>query len=105
MLAIVHARGEDIPRICEIASASFPDPWSEESFRSELEADGVFYAAFDGGRLDGYLVLRSMGPECEVLDGDRRGDARRSPAVCPGARRGEGLARGARRQRAGPEAL
>ena len=77
MLAIVHARAEDISRIREIAEASFPDPWSEASFRDELGADGVFYAAFDGGRLDGYLVLRSMGLECEVLD----------VAVAPEARR------------------
>ncbi|MBR5381560.1 MAG: ribosomal protein S18-alanine N-acetyltransferase [Oscillospiraceae bacterium] len=77
MLAILHARGEDIPRIREIAEASFPDPWSEESFRRELDADGVFYAAHSEGRLDGYLVLRSMGLEYEVLD----------VAVAPEARR------------------
>jgi len=77
MLAILHARAEDIPRIREIAEASFPDPWSEAGFLSELKADGVFYAAFNEGRLDGYLVLRSMGDTCEVLD----------VAVAPEARR------------------
>ena len=77
MLAIVHAKPENIARVAEIARESFPDPWSEDSFKNELSENGLFSVAFDGGKLEGYVVLRSLDVECELLD----------IAVAPEARR------------------
>ncbi len=68
MLAIKRAKPEDIKRVVEIARESFPDPWSEESFAGELTADGAFYVAENNGSLDGYIIIRSMGEEYEILD-------------------------------------
>ena len=80
MLAITRAKPEHIKRVVEIAKASFPDPWSEESFLSELTADGAFYVAENSGSLDGYIIIRNLGEEYEILD----------VAVDPAARR-EGI--------------
>lgn len=51
----------DLPRVLEIESASFPDPWTEGIFRSSL-SDGTetWFAAEKDGALLGYAGMQSV---------------------------------------------
>ena len=47
----------DIPAVCEIEKACFPDPWSEASFESELSGKNpaVYVVAEEDGRVIGHM--------------------------------------------------
>ncbi|ACU40347.1 ribosomal-protein-alanine acetyltransferase [Actinosynnema mirum DSM 43827] len=52
-------RHEDVPRCVEIEHRLFPgdDPWSENSFLSELDAGNLYLGAYADGELVGYAGL------------------------------------------------
>jgi ribosomal-protein-alanine N-acetyltransferase len=60
----------DIGRIAEIERATFPDPWSERSFREIVEQRGVLALAVDdeSGRLVGYGMCSLAADEGEILN-------------------------------------
>ncbi|MBQ5418127.1 MAG: ribosomal protein S18-alanine N-acetyltransferase [Oscillospiraceae bacterium] len=54
---IVRAEEKYIAQIAAVERECFPDPWSEESFRSAMDTQGtVSIAAVDGDDLLGYAV-------------------------------------------------
>jgi ribosomal-protein-alanine N-acetyltransferase len=70
----------DIPRILEIENASFPTPWTEGMFRSQLrfEDRSINLVLTEGGLILGYLAAWLAYDEIHLL----------SIAVDPGRRRG-----------------
>nr|WP_132113060.1 ribosomal protein S18-alanine N-acetyltransferase [Actinocrispum wychmicini] len=56
-------RREDLGRCAELEKVLFPgeDPWSEQSFRSELAAGGYYLGAFAEDLLVGYAGLALLG--------------------------------------------
>ena len=54
---IIRAEEKYITQIAAVERDCFPDPWSEESFRSAMDTDGtVSIAAVNGDDLFGYAV-------------------------------------------------
>ena len=69
MIKTERAGREHIAAIADIARRSFPDPWSEKSFESELSYGGLFEAAIDDdGAVLGFVIVRPSEYECELLD-------------------------------------
>ncbi len=59
----------DLAQIMEIATASFPDPWSAVLFQQALEQQETpFYCAAEGEHLLGYLVLSFCGDVINLDD-------------------------------------
>ena len=73
------ARGvEDAPALASVHAASFPAPWNAEALASLLASPGVFAMACEDGKvLAGFILLRAVAGEAEVL----------TLAVAPGHRR------------------
>ncbi len=56
MTEIVKMTKNHIKAVCEIENISFPDPWSESAFESEIENESaVFLTAVEGDKAVGYL--------------------------------------------------
>ena len=74
----------DIPRVCEIEKACFPDPWSAESFESELSGlnPSHYLVAEEEGRVLGHMGVWYIVDEGHITN----------VAVAPEAR-GRGLGR------------
>ena len=70
---------EDIPRVCEIEKACFPDPWSEASFESELSGKNpaVYVVAEESGEVVGHMGVWYILDEGHIMN----------VAVAPEARR------------------
>lgn len=68
----------DLAQVLSIEIATFPCPWSLNSFRSEVQNPFGWtrVAAADGGRVVAYLVARFYGDMWHLMD----------LAVCPSAR-------------------
>ncbi|MBU5637310.1 ribosomal protein S18-alanine N-acetyltransferase [Geomonas sp. Red69] len=71
---------EDLDSVLEIESASFPRPWTRRHFLDEMESPGSHpvVAVTGAGKVAGYLCLKQVLDEAEILD----------VAVDPGARGG-----------------
>ena len=62
-------RRNDIPVLVQLEAILFADdaPWTEEMFRSELDAGNYYLVHRDGdGVIDGYAGLALLGSEAEV---------------------------------------
>ena len=64
---ITDATEADIPDVLAIARASFPDPWSEQNYRSAL-AYSVFCIARLEGKTVGFCVVNVSADEAELYD-------------------------------------
>ena len=61
------ATENDIPHIVIIEKQLYPDPWSENTFRSCLNDTTDFFVAEENGAVCGFAVLdRSLGIEAEL---------------------------------------
>ena len=66
---IVPAKAEHLKEIAELERNTFSLPWSEDSFRAELEnEDSHFTAAVLDGTVAGFSILRSFFEEGELLN-------------------------------------
>lgn len=68
---IRQAVHEDLARITEIENESFSNPWPPVLFRGELERPspgGIWVAENSDGLVVGFIVLRELWEEMEVLD-------------------------------------
>ncbi len=75
---IVPARDGHIPAVLAIELEGADSPWSEHSFRQELEsADAYFSAAELGEECVGFCILKLLGTEAEIYDIAVRADMRR----------------------------
>ncbi|MBJ6800101.1 ribosomal protein S18-alanine N-acetyltransferase [Geomonas propionica] len=63
-------RNEDLDSVLEIESASFPRPWTRRHFLDEMESPGSFpvVAVTGDGKVAGYLCLKQVLDEAEILD-------------------------------------
>lgn len=63
-------RDEDLERVLEIETASFPRPWSRRHFQDEMESPGSFPLVAQSGdrEVAGYLCLKQVLDEAEILD-------------------------------------
>lgn len=63
-------REEDLEQVLEIESASFSRPWTKRHFLDELESPfgHPFVAFVSDGTLAGYLCLKQLLDEAEILD-------------------------------------
>ncbi|MBU5613608.1 ribosomal protein S18-alanine N-acetyltransferase [Geomonas azotofigens] len=61
---------EDLDTVLKIESASFPRPWTRRHFLDEMEHPGSFptVAATGDGEVAGYLCLKQVLDEAEILD-------------------------------------
>ena len=58
----------DLPQVLAIEQASFPQPFSENFFRMELELDVArLYVVRDSERVVGYIDYWNVGPEMHVI--------------------------------------
>jgi ribosomal-protein-alanine N-acetyltransferase len=63
------ARSEDASALRDIEALSFPDPWTEADFMQLLSAPGTGgWVCCAGQRLCGYILVRSVGEEAEILN-------------------------------------
>jgi ribosomal-protein-alanine N-acetyltransferase len=77
------AEPSDVPGMLEVERSSFGDPWSSRAIREAMQSEtSQAYVAESDGRLLGFVLARTSGPEAEILD----------VAVLPGVRR-RGVAR------------
>ena len=66
---IQAARSEDAPALRHVEALSFPDPWSEADFAQLLSAPGIEgWICRAGPKLSGYVLIRSVGQEAEILN-------------------------------------
>ena len=77
MSEIRLASEADLSGVAALERECFSDPWSEDSFRSELGEDSIFLVCGADG-IDGFCILRLLTPECEILNVAVRKEARRS---------------------------
>lgn len=62
-------RHADLPAVIAIERASFADPWSPDSFASELERrDRVWRVAEEDGRVAGYAGIAVLGDDADLMD-------------------------------------
>ncbi|GFO63522.1 ribosomal-protein-alanine acetyltransferase [Geomonas paludis] len=61
---------EDLDAVLEIESASFPRPWTRRHFLDEMESPGSYpmVALTADGKVAGYLCLKQVLDEAEILD-------------------------------------
>lgn len=58
----------DAPELARIAAASFPDPWTEGSFRIELgRGDCEALVARAGGRIGAYVLGRRLADAVDIV--------------------------------------
>ena len=71
-------RAEDLESVLEIESASFSRPWTRRHFQEELDSSfgHPMVAVTAGGSLAGYLCLKTVLDEAEVLDVAVKGSLR-----------------------------
>jgi len=71
MIVIKTATEADIPRILEIELEAISPPWSHGTLLSEIYREDSFFAVarldMDTGPLSGFVILRRMGDEGELL--------------------------------------
>ncbi len=65
---IRRAEERDLTAICEIEKVSFPDYWSEEAFRANLDDGSIFNVICDGYVIIGYEILSLIPPESELYN-------------------------------------
>lgn len=74
---------EDVDAVSRLEQQCFSDPWSRAQLEEELEnPDACWLTAIEGDQVLGYMGIRLMGPEADVMQ----------VAVAPQARR-QGIAR------------
>lgn len=63
-------RCEDLKKVLQIESASFSRPWTEQHFQYEIDSPfgHPIVALSDDGTLAGYLCLKLVLDEAEILD-------------------------------------
>ena len=67
-LKIRYMEIDDIEPVIAIDREIFPDPWSEDSLRRQMESSHALYlAAESGGRILGYLGTQLVLDEGEIL--------------------------------------
>lgn len=67
-LFIRELKEEDFPEVLEISKQSFSIPWSLQSFVSEmLNSQSIIKVAEFDGKIAGYIVLRKILDEAELL--------------------------------------
>ena len=71
-------RAEDLESVLEIESASFSRPWTRRHFEEELDSSFSYptVAFTAGGTIVGYLCLKKVLDEAEVLDVAVKGSLR-----------------------------
>ena len=72
---------EDAPSLAALHAPVFPDAWPEEAFRSLLPREGVVVlmgARADADAAEGFILIRVVAGEAEVLTFCVAADARRS---------------------------
>jgi len=77
---------DDIPRILEIENEAFSPPWTHGSLLGEIYRDDSFFAVVDdsehrvpnSGFISGFVILRRMGDDGELLQIAVEKSARRS---------------------------
>ncbi len=69
-MTVIPIGAEYLSNILFVENASFPDPWSEESFREAFRSEQTtMYGAFDEeGALVGFACLFVIGEEAELFD-------------------------------------
>lgn len=77
MTVIKEIEKNDLDAVAAIAEQCFSQPWSKQSFGSELRKGSVMLAAATAGRIDGYIVMEILTDEgyihnVAVADGLRR---------------------------------
>ena len=78
MISIVTATEEDIPRILEIERDSISPPWTHGALLGEIYRDDSFFAlARESADIKGFVILRRMADEGELLQIAVDKDARR----------------------------
>ncbi|WP_022849978.1 ribosomal protein S18-alanine N-acetyltransferase [Limisalsivibrio acetivorans] len=66
---IRDAACRDLEQVCDIEKASFPKPWSRESFLAEIERErGIFKVLEIEGRVAGYFVIWTVLDEAELAN-------------------------------------
>ena len=79
MISIFAATEQDIPKILEIEREAISPPWSHGALLDEISRDDSFFAVAVGesSQLLGFIILRRMGDEGELLQIAVEKDARR----------------------------
>lgn len=60
----------DAPELAQLHAPSFSDAWPEEAFRSLIDRDGVVVlmgSRAPAGAAEGFILIRTVARECEVL--------------------------------------
>lgn len=91
---------EDIPAVLALERASFAHPWTDSMVEAELKIrDSVNIGAFDKKRLAGYIAVRIIGEDAEVMrlavlpDSRRAGIGRKLVDEAVGRLRASGVKR------------
>jgi len=66
---IRSAETGDVPGMLEVERACFGDPWSARAIREAMQSEtSQAYVADEAGRVLGFVLARTSGPEAEILD-------------------------------------
>jgi len=82
VLIVRRMERADIPRVCEIEALCFPDPWSAESFESELSGlnPAVYVVAEEDGCVIGHMGMWHILDEGHITNVAVAPEARRQGA-------------------------
>ena len=68
MVSIDLVTVEDMARVLEIEVGSFFPPWTFDAFYDELDRDDSFFAVARDGDVLGFVILRRMGDDGEIIN-------------------------------------
>jgi ribosomal-protein-alanine N-acetyltransferase len=67
-MMVAEASVEDAPALAAVHAAAFPAPWTAEAMAALLNAPGVHaLLSHDGPGLTGFILMRAVADEAEVL--------------------------------------
>jgi ribosomal-protein-alanine N-acetyltransferase len=78
LIAVIPASPSDADVLAEIHAASFPDPWTGNDFATFLSQPGVAGWLCGAETLDGFILIRRVAEESEILTLAVRPDRRRA---------------------------
>lgn len=67
MINIIPAEKQHLHGVLEIEKLSFSEPWSENSIAAEFGAESFFAVALEERSILGFVILRAIGDEGEIL--------------------------------------